>query len=108
MWYIDCVGTVTNQREGDEMASNWRILGVNDDVTTCECCGKSGLKCTVVLTDGDQEVAYGRDCAAKAVAGKFGRPKTAAKTEQDARNIAAGHKPYVKPSRPYFDAAGRR
>lgn len=80
----------------------YRILGINDDVTTCECCGKTGLKCTVVLTDGEHEVAYGRDCAAKALAGKFGRRKSAAKVEQDARNIAAGHKPTVKPAHPYW------
>jgi len=68
----------------------FRMLGINDDVTTCECCGKSGLKCTVVLTNGDGEVCYGRDCAARALAGKFGRPKTAARIEQEARNLADG------------------
>jgi len=47
--------------------SRYRILGVNDDITTCECCGKTNLKCTVVLTDGEHELAYGRDCAAKAI-----------------------------------------
>jgi len=47
--------------------SNFRILGINDDVTVCECCGKKNLKCTVVLTDGEHEMAYGRDCAAKAL-----------------------------------------
>lgn len=45
------------------------ILGRNDDVTTCECCGKSGLKFTVVLGLEDGEKYYGRDCAAKAVHG---------------------------------------
>lgn len=85
-----------------------KILGINDDVTTCECCGRANLKCTVVLTNGEGEVHYGRDCAAKAMAGKFGRPKSAAKIEQDARNIAAGHRPMCRTPRPYFDAAGRR
>lgn len=70
----------------------WKLLGINDDVTTCECCGKSNLKCTVVLTNGEGEVAYGRDCAARALAGKFGRPKTANKIEQEARNLAEGWK----------------
>jgi len=50
------------------MAGKWRVLGKNDEVTTCECCGKSNLKLTVVLTDGDREVRYGRDCAARAIA----------------------------------------
>ena len=55
---------------GDEMtATNWKVLGKNDDVTTCECCGKSNLKLTVVLTNGESEVHYGRDCAARLLLG---------------------------------------
>lgn len=46
----------------------WRILGKNDEVTTCECCGKTNLKLTVILTNGDGEVRYGRDCAARVLA----------------------------------------
>lgn len=45
----------------------YRILGINDEVTTCECCGRSGLKKTVVLTNGEQEVRYGTECAARAM-----------------------------------------
>lgn len=45
----------------------YRILGSNDEVTTCECCGRSGLKKTVVLTDGEREVRYGTECAARAL-----------------------------------------
>jgi hypothetical protein len=37
-------------------------------VTTCECCGKSNLKLTVILTNGETEVRYGRDCAARVLA----------------------------------------
>lgn len=46
-----------------------RILGINDEVTTCECCGRTDLKCTVVLTDdeGMSELRFGRQCAAKAL-----------------------------------------
>lgn len=43
----------------------YRILGSNDEVTTCECCGRIGLKKTVVLTDGEREVRYGTECAAR-------------------------------------------
>lgn len=53
----------------------WRILGKNDEVTTCECCGKSNLKLTVILTDGEREVRYGRDCAARTIAPRIcGKP----------------------------------
>lgn len=47
--------------------TKWKVLGKNDEVTTCECCGKANLKLTVVLTDGEREVRYGRDCAARAI-----------------------------------------
>ena len=48
------------------------ILGVNDDVTTCECCGRAGLKKTVVLDLGGEDgvVHYGSQCAAKSL--RFG------------------------------------
>lgn len=45
-----------------------RVLGINDEVTTCECCGRSELKCTVVLeTTNGGMVHYGRQCAVKAI-----------------------------------------
>ena len=60
------------------------ILGINDEVTVCECCGKSDLKCTVVL-DFDGEIAhYGRNCAAKALSAN-GRKSTIVTVERDAR-----------------------
>lgn len=47
-----------------------KIIGINDDVTTCECCGRTNLKCTVVLeTDHGDQRHYGRDCAARATVG---------------------------------------
>lgn len=46
-----------------------RILGITNDITTCECCGKSNLKKTVVLDFGDAVKHYGCDCAAKAICG---------------------------------------
>jgi len=53
-----------------------RVMGITDDVTTCECCGRQNLKCTVALDKTDAEgnttgevVHYGRDCAAKALLG---------------------------------------
>jgi hypothetical protein len=46
----------------------WKVLGKNDEVTVCECCGKANLKLTVILTNGEGEVRYGRDCAARVLA----------------------------------------
>ncbi len=67
----------------------YTLLGVDDEVVVCEKCGKSDLKCTVVLgvldADGniDHEVRFGRDCAAKAL--RKPRTVTAAKMEKIAR-----------------------
>jgi hypothetical protein len=47
-----------------------QILGISNDITTCECCGKSNLKKTVVLEIGEAVVHYGSDCAGKALYGK--------------------------------------
>lgn len=47
-----------------------KILGINDDVTTCECCGRTNLKATVVLETEHGDIRhYGRDCAARSLTG---------------------------------------
>lgn len=43
----------------------WKVLGKNDEVTVCECCGRADLKATVILSNGAGEVRYGRVCAAR-------------------------------------------
>jgi hypothetical protein len=72
-----------------------KVLGVTDEVTTCELCGKSKLKCTVVidLGDGSEPVHYGRDCAGMVKYGKKSSGNTAkvvrefedAKREEEAK-----------------------
>lgn len=59
-----------------------KLLGIRDDVTVCDCCGKSRLKCTVALETAEgATVYYGRDCAARAL----GRRCSADKMEYAAR-----------------------
>ena len=65
----------------------WKLLATNDDVTTCECCGKSNLKMTVVMTNGETEVYYGRDCAARALSPRF--PMTALAVQRKAEKAMA-------------------
>lgn len=56
------------------MTTTARFLGYTDDVTTCECCGRTGLKVVIRLVhldidgtpDGDA-VHYGTACAARAL-----------------------------------------
>lgn len=43
-----------------------RAIAIDDSVHTCDCCGKSGLKSTVVMMDDDGEIAhYGSVCATR-------------------------------------------
>jgi predicted nucleic acid-binding Zn ribbon protein len=54
----------------------YRIKGTTDECTTCEKCGRSDLKKTIVLAildaDGNEEdyTYYGSDCAARALGTK--------------------------------------
>lgn len=44
-----------------------KILGINDEVTVCEHCGRSDLKRTVVLDFADGDIRrYGTTCAHRA------------------------------------------
>ena len=48
----------------------FKVLGCNDEVTTCECCGRTNLKKTVALESATIGIVrYGVDCAAAAVYG---------------------------------------
>ena len=63
-----------------------KILAINDDTDTCQKCGKTNLKRVMWLQVEDGEpVAYGVDCAAKALGldGKF--------SAKDAERVQALH-----------------
>lgn len=72
-------------------ARRFTLLGVTDDVTDCDCCGKRDLKCTMALAEHDAdgnavgEVYYGRDCGARAL----GWGVTADRAEKAARGTLA-------------------
>lgn len=43
-----------------------KALGTDDSITTCDCCGKSGLKLTVLIElDCGDVVNYGTTCASR-------------------------------------------
>jgi hypothetical protein len=48
----------------------FKVLGTTDEITTCDCCGRKNLKCTVALDKDGEIVHYGRDCAGAAVYGR--------------------------------------
>ncbi len=47
----------------------FRVLGTTDEVSTCDCCGRTGLKSTVALdvVETGDVVHFGVTCAAKAM-----------------------------------------
>ena len=49
-----------------------KLLGITDEVTTCDCCGKENLKRTFAISlDGDSDPVYfGSTCGARALRGK--------------------------------------
>jgi hypothetical protein len=49
-----------------------KLLGISDDQTVCDCCGKRNLKRTAVIELADGSIVhYGRDCAARELGKKF-------------------------------------
>lgn len=72
----------TTEAKGAEM----QAMGITDEVTTCDCCGRENLKRTVAMGDAGGLVGYyGTDCAAKAT----GRPAKDIRTEAKAADEAA-------------------
>lgn len=71
----------------------YKMLGVSDDVTTCECCGKRNLKRTVTLefVGENTEVHYGTTCAAKALA-KRGNKVSKGVLDSQANAVALANK----------------
>lgn len=66
------------------LVNTYKILGITNDVTTCECCGRSDLKATVVIGNEDNTVFgyFGCDCARNYVRG------TGAQIERNARGVS--------------------
>lgn len=67
-----------------------KALGTDDSITNCDCCGKSGLKFTVIIELDDGEIAhYGQVCARRNT-GKDQRTITnEIKTHKEAKIAAA-------------------
>lgn len=66
-----------------------KILGTDDAVNTCDCCGKSGLKSTVIVDVDGEVMHYGSVCATRHTKLTAREIKTAIQSEQDGRVIAA-------------------
>lgn len=65
----------------------FKLVGITDEITVCDCCGRSNLKCTVELeNEGGDILHYGRDCAGKALYGRKSAKNTSV-TEDRARMV---------------------
>ena len=62
-----------------------QALETDDSVTTCDCCGRTGLKFTVLMSDGAH---YGSVCATKHT-GKSSRELAAEMSDAEAARIKA-------------------
>ena len=59
-----------------------QALGTDDSITTCDCCGKSGLKLTVLIQLDDGEIVnYGTTCASRNTGKPAKRVRDAAAAE---------------------------
>jgi hypothetical protein len=80
-----------------------KILGTDDAVNACDCCGKTRLKSTVAIETGSGEVVhYGVVCAARAMKADAKAVKAAARAADDAAVVAkmaaedARHREYMR------------
>jgi hypothetical protein len=65
------------------------FLGISDEVDSCDCCGRGGLKRTVALRFEDGDLFYGVDCAARALGMTATAVRNAATNAQAAADAAA-------------------
>lgn len=89
MFYINSIATQLEM----EMA---KALGTDDSVTTCDCCGKSNLKCTVAIELDDGEIVhYGRTCASRNT-GKAPKVISAEIRAEEIRKLLAAQAEWAK------------
>lgn len=68
------------------MTTNYKAIGTDDAVNTCDCCGKTNLKATVLMEDLNTGalVHFGSVCATR----HSGRSISVIRCEIDARQMA--------------------
>jgi hypothetical protein len=69
----------------------YTFIGTTDERTTCDCCGRTNLKYTIVLNDNidDQFVFFGSQCGARALGWTVKDFNNAAKSADKAAKKAA-------------------
>jgi len=73
----------------------YKWVGITDEVTTCEICGKEYLKKTIMLANEEGNISYmGCCCAAKAMGRSYSETKK--RQDQEARRLAREAKEKAK------------
>lgn len=67
----------------------FKILGTDDAVNTCDCCGKSNLKSTVIVEVDGEVLHYGSVCATRHTKLTGKEIKHAIQAAEDGRKVAA-------------------
>lgn len=77
----------------------YQIIGTTDDVNTCDCCGRTNLKKTVILkdTESSEEVYFGTECAAKALNWTIKEVNKLAKAETERIQKEIRYQIYIHP-----------
>ena len=72
--------------------TTYTAIATDDSVNTCDCCGKSNLKSTVVMLSSDGDIFhYGSTCATRNT-GKASKVIKAEIDAEQARKVAAARK----------------
>ena len=71
------------------------ILGTDDSVTTCDCCGKSNLKSTIIVSVDGEVMHYGSTCATRHTGMRHPEIARALQTVE-ANKIAAARAEFMK------------
>lgn len=78
--------------------ATYRTLAIVNDVHTCDCCGKSNLKCTVAMESDDGDVVhFGTVCATRHSGRDLPTIKREIQTAKESARAAA-RKEYVQSS----------
>ncbi len=102
-----------NTTTNETAARRFTVLGTTDEVTACDCCGRSDLKGTVALCDhdnADETVYFGCVCAARAMkvasveVRKAAREADAAKVRAEMAARAAASDAEYKKCQAWLDA----
>ena len=88
------------------MNHRYEIQGITDDITECQCCGKTNLKRTVALrrVDDTETLFFGVDCASRALRRTSRRVRAEAEVAQQKADFYAERRARCAATLAWIDA----